>query len=316
MKIKKTIFFSIVVPAYNASNVIEKTVDSLLNQSFRHYEIIVVNDGSEDNTKEILNKYKEKISIVDQKHQGPEVARNNGINIANGEYIVCFDSDDILYPYALEVYYRVINYFCKPPLLISKMKYSKSYDEFNFGTWNEDRIEFVASTNFFKKKISFGLSNSNIIVKRKILLKVGGYQLNSFIFDDRSLLFRIGTIGPMVNIQYPTTVGHLYHETNYSRNVKLFITGAINIINSEKSAFYPGGKRYKIDRRSLIGSNLISNIYYVIFKSEGINIPKKLLYSIKVILLARSMLIYGLLRRYIVKNYAQKNYFINAKKIF
>src|SRR5438093_506152 len=71
--------FSIVVPAYNSSGVIEETIGSLLSQSFHDYEIIIVDDGSADNTQEVLSKYAEKLQILHQANQGPEVARNLGI---------------------------------------------------------------------------------------------------------------------------------------------------------------------------------------------------------------------------------------------
>jgi len=85
---------SVIVPAYNAENHIEKTINSLLNQTLKDLEIIIVNDGSLDNTLQILKKYSKKIKIIDQKNSGPGGARNAGIKAATGEYIGFLDSDD------------------------------------------------------------------------------------------------------------------------------------------------------------------------------------------------------------------------------
>lgn len=90
---------SIIVPVYNAENYISNTLDSILNQSLEEIEILVINDGSKDNSKKILddysNKYK-KIEVFHQTNSGVSVSRNKGISIAKGEYIGFVDSDDII----------------------------------------------------------------------------------------------------------------------------------------------------------------------------------------------------------------------------
>ena len=83
MKIK----VSVIVPAYNASSYIEKCIDSLLSQTLEDIEIIVVNDGSTDDTAKKLSKYKNKIKVITQENSGVASARNTGINVATGEYI-------------------------------------------------------------------------------------------------------------------------------------------------------------------------------------------------------------------------------------
>lgn len=89
---------SVIVPAYNVEAYIETAIDSLLNQSSPFYEIIVINDGSTDGTKERLRKY-EKNSLVKIHHtenRGLGMARNTGITLARGEFVYFFDSDDVL----------------------------------------------------------------------------------------------------------------------------------------------------------------------------------------------------------------------------
>ena len=92
---------SIIVPAYNAAEYIGKTIASLQEQTYKNIEIVIVNDGSKDNTLEIcrtIASTDERIVIVDQQNQGPGAARNTGINHASGEFIAFCDSDD-LYPH-------------------------------------------------------------------------------------------------------------------------------------------------------------------------------------------------------------------------
>lgn len=88
---------SVIIPAYNASGYIERCMDSVLSQTYKRWEMIVVNDGSADHTLDILNHYAGKdsrIQIINQENQGPGRARNTGIEAASGDYVVFIDSDD------------------------------------------------------------------------------------------------------------------------------------------------------------------------------------------------------------------------------
>lgn len=88
---------SVIVPVYNSENYIEHCIDSVLAQTHQDWELILVDDGSQDNSLSILQKYAEKdrrITVIHQKNQGPGIARNTGIGYATGEYIVFIDSDD------------------------------------------------------------------------------------------------------------------------------------------------------------------------------------------------------------------------------
>lgn len=96
--------FSVVIPAYNCSRLITEAVDSVLNQTFQDYEIVVVDDGSIDDTRNVVGKYfpSEKFTYIYQNNSGPGAARNNGIRNAAGEYVVLLDSDDVLYETCVE----------------------------------------------------------------------------------------------------------------------------------------------------------------------------------------------------------------------
>lgn len=92
---------SIIIPAYNASSTIGRCLDSVLCQTFEDFEIIVVNDGSKDDTGEICYRYAEKdarIRVIDKENEGVSSARNTGINAARGKYIQFIDADDYIAP--------------------------------------------------------------------------------------------------------------------------------------------------------------------------------------------------------------------------
>ena len=90
---------SIIVPIYNTEKYLERCLQSILNQSYRNIEIILVNDGSDDNSLAICNKYKDKdkrIIVIDKKHTGVADTRNIGLEKASGNYIGFVDSDDYI----------------------------------------------------------------------------------------------------------------------------------------------------------------------------------------------------------------------------
>ena len=84
--------FSIIIPVYNVENYIKKCLDSVFSQSFKDYEVIVVNDGTKDNSMEIVKDYK--VKVINQKNQGLSAARNTGVKEAKGDYLLFLDSDD------------------------------------------------------------------------------------------------------------------------------------------------------------------------------------------------------------------------------
>ncbi|MBR1627750.1 MAG: CDP-glycerol glycerophosphotransferase family protein [Lachnospiraceae bacterium] len=109
-KVREKIKVSVIMPAYNAEKYIRETLDSVLNQTLDGYEVIVVDDGSSDNTPFILDEYASAydfLRVIHKENEGPGPARNLGMDLANGEYYFFFDADDLLEYDALDaLYYR------------------------------------------------------------------------------------------------------------------------------------------------------------------------------------------------------------------
>ena len=103
---------SVIIPVYNAQEGIKQCLDSLLNQSFTDFEIILLNDGSTDNSLEVIKKYaadNDFIRVIDKENEGVAKTRNKGIQLAKGKYIVFIDNDDFVDSDYLERFYNAID---------------------------------------------------------------------------------------------------------------------------------------------------------------------------------------------------------------
>ena len=102
---KEKYLFSIIVPIYNAEKYIKQCIDSILNQTYKSFELILINDGSTDNTKSILRSYSDKrVIIIDQKNMGVNKTRIKGVKKACGKYILFIDADDFIDKDTLQIY--------------------------------------------------------------------------------------------------------------------------------------------------------------------------------------------------------------------
>lgn len=110
----KSTFFSLVIPTYNRASIITQTLQTLCNQEYKYFEVCVIDDGSTDNTEEVINKFKKnnpqldlKYIIQNNKERG--AARNTGIKCSSGEYISFLDSDDLLKPNHFTIANKIVS---------------------------------------------------------------------------------------------------------------------------------------------------------------------------------------------------------------
>lgn len=138
-----TPYFSIIIPLYNKEDFIADTIKSVLNQTFTDFEIIVVNDGSTDNSLKELQSIKDhRIITIQQKNQGVSIARNNGIKNAKGDYITLLDADDEWKPNHLELFYKTIKQFPPNGALFCNAYDIKSSDNYIIkATYNIEQVD-------------------------------------------------------------------------------------------------------------------------------------------------------------------------------
>jgi len=169
---KNNVYFSIIIPTYNRAHLIKNTINSVLNQSYPHFEIIVVDDGSTDNTEDIIASFNSsKIRYVKINNSERGYSRNYGARQAIGEWFIFFDSDDIMYPDALQKCVEIINN--NSGIMIFHTAYDIKFPESNFIIHHDLPNNFELITgNFF--------SCNNVVIHRNIFNK---YHFN----EDRTI---------------------------------------------------------------------------------------------------------------------------------
>lgn len=124
--------FSIIVPIYNAEKYLEECIDSVINQTFKAFELILVNDGSNDNSAKVIDEYSNKypfIKVIHKLNGGQFSARTSGIELAQGEYIIFLDSDDCLRKESLEILNQYIILHSMPDIIFHEASRKSDYSE-------------------------------------------------------------------------------------------------------------------------------------------------------------------------------------------
>ncbi len=187
---------SIVIPAYNAGKYIEKCIQSIINQTYRNFEIIIVNDGSTDNTKAICKKYVKldnRIKLISTENRGAGSARNTGIAEAKGRYISFVDSDDYVCSDYYERMYKMIEEG-NADIVEGHYKRVSGYDE-NVFTNTETKKEY---TNMEKLLVLYGEDEieyiNSVIVTNKLyrreLFNEAKFPINRII-DDEFIMYKL-----------------------------------------------------------------------------------------------------------------------------
>ncbi|WP_016953293.1 glycosyltransferase family A protein [Anabaena sp. PCC 7108] len=245
------VFFSVVIPVFNRVDMIKSTIDSIFNQNFDNYEVIVVDDGSTDHTIDALAQYGNNIKILQQKNQGPGKARNMAIQIAQGEYIAFLDSDDIWFPWTLEVYAAVIRETNKPAFLAGKAIFFSDENELNVVQGSQ--LNYTAYKDLLlSNKNANSFLTSSVTVRRDILQEVGGFTDKWINSEDNDLWLRLGTATGFIYINSPFVLAYRQHSNSAIAITNKTYEGTCYLIQQEKISQYPGGKIRERERLEIL----------------------------------------------------------------
>ncbi len=229
--------FSIIITSYNQRSFIRDAVDSALSQDDSRREVIVVDDGSTDGSLAILEGYGDAIRLVkNERNQGRSGARNAGASRAVGEYLVFLDGDDILRPWALTLYGRVINE-CRPKLILSSLQvFQGTPPVVNSATPAE--FEMVRYNNLVEKDRSSRMSGSALVIEHQIFRQVDGWTRDFGLMEDYDLTVKLAYSGRAVQILAPSPVLYRVHANNSNHHVRGMIAGSLRLVAADRSRAY------------------------------------------------------------------------------
>jgi glycosyltransferase involved in cell wall biosynthesis len=198
---------SVVIPAYNRAGIIGETIDNVFEQTYPNIELIVIDDGSTDDTVQVLKSYGDRIRWAVQENAGPAAARNHGIRLAKGEIVAFQDSDDSWHPSKIERQVSllqragesVVCCICNsvvqlPGISVRSFENAPIYPPIEEGIWLNPAE--VLATRFI-------LFNQAAAIRRDVLVKIGGFDESLRLLEDMDLGLRLSLEGPWAFIREP-----------------------------------------------------------------------------------------------------------------
>jgi glycosyltransferase involved in cell wall biosynthesis len=222
-------FVSVIIPAYNASKYIVETVQSVLSQTHQNFEIIIVNDGSKDNTLEIINTLASndnRIKIIDKTNTGVSDTRNCGIKISTGEYLAFLDADDVWLEDSLKERLDIFNKDISIGLVHSDCQI---INEFSIPQNIYYRgIEGYILIDLLRKRRCCIPTPSSALIKREVIQKIGEWDSLFSTSADHDFFLRIANkykIGKVNKILFYYRI----HPNNMHKNVAVMEKDIIGV---------------------------------------------------------------------------------------
>ena len=187
---------SVVIPAYNASKTIQETIESVLNQTFTDFELIVINDGSQDSTLNVVDCIKDpRLRVFSYPNAGVSASRNRGLAKAASEYVSFLDSDDLWTPDKLEAQLQALQANPQAAVAYSWTDYIDEFGQFLYPGNHPTVIGNVYSELLVNDFLENG---SNPLIRREALREVGGFDESLFGPEDWELFIRLAAHYPFV----------------------------------------------------------------------------------------------------------------------
>lgn len=243
--------FSVIIPTYNRAALLQLVLNSIFAQEFNDFEVIVVDDGSTDETWERLLTWGERVRALRHQNAGPGPTRNLGAQKARGEYLAFLDSDDLWFPWSLQVYQQLIEKHRRPAFLAGKpFQFSNSEELLAIAGGEAESLSFpdyYASGDEMR-----WWSASSFVVRRDAFEAAGKFTSECVNGEDADLALRLGVAHGFVQVTSPATFAYREHGVSAMKNFSKTLAGTRLALSMERSGRYPGGKLRARERRQIL----------------------------------------------------------------
>lgn len=273
---------SIIIPTYNRANSISRSVNSILNQTYKDFEIIVIDDGSTDNTEEIISAISdERVKYYKQKNAGACSARNYGIELSRGEYIAFHDSDDIWYPQKLDKEIDILKKYSEVDVVFCKLVEIKKNNNKSLrpSYFKEGIVEPV--------KNLFGIGTITVVGRAEVFEK---FKFDEDLprFQEFELLYRVCKQHKLYCIDEGLAEYNLSEDSISAKPDKLIYTCKLLLKKHPEMRYkYPQMIKYMagIMQYNAIKQKKIKNSFYRQLYVESLKLDKSMKSILRIILL-------------------------------
>jgi GT2 family glycosyltransferase len=245
------LLFSVVIPSFNRVALLGRALDSVFAQHFTDFEIIIIDDGSTDATRDYLHSLGSRIKVFHQSNRGPGSARNLGARHATGKYLAFLDSDDLWFPWTLEVYRDVSHRYREPAFLAGNPCIFSDKDELRKAVPSAARakqfVDYFASGDQWR-----WWGASSFVIRRDAFAAVGGFADVWINGEDADLALRLGEAPGFVQITAPVTFAYREHAASATNDLGRTLAGARWKVRAERAGHYPGGRARATERRRIL----------------------------------------------------------------
>lgn len=252
--------FSVVIPLYNKEHYIEQTIRSVLNQTCTDYEVIVVDDGSKDNSLALARKYEsDRVRIIAQENQGVSVARNTGIQNARGKFIAFLDADDQWQPEYLATIQGLTDKYPESAIFVTAYAVDMGHGKVNYSTRLEPETGCLPSYWLTLAKGYDFVWTSATVIRREVLIRAGLFKPGEKIGQDLDMWARVARINPRV--AYSSRICVYYNraaEQNARTRVRVAWAGAFlkdleeELVNPDRTNEEKASIQHKYDKKMTV----------------------------------------------------------------
>jgi glycosyltransferase involved in cell wall biosynthesis len=245
------VLFSVIIPTFNRAALLRHALESVFQQEFRDFEVIVVDDGSTEDMGPLIEEFRGRAAFLRQQNAGPGPARNRGAQAARGDYLAFLDSDDLWFPWTLAAFARLIGQYNSPAILSAQL--APFHDEGGLSAVHDQPAQAEVFDDYFASNFrGYFVGAGMSVLRRDEFLKTGGFRAGHVNAEDHDLILRMGIAPGFVQVLQPATLAWRRHPGSATIDTHRTYEGVSYLVEQERRGAYPGGPTRARERREII----------------------------------------------------------------